>query len=169
MTMSEDLHRRAERLMIESRMGQTLEPELWWLDAHLEQCKRCAALAQATERAVQSLRAIPVSVPPDLLRTTQARVHRRASELARRQETAILAWLGAVVSLAWVGLSGLYVWRGLRWAAVKFGIPSPIWQMAFGLWWFIPAIIVAAALSTLRPGGFGRYEVEGPIFRRQDM
>jgi anti-sigma factor RsiW len=167
MMMSEDLHTRAERLMIDSRMGPMSESELSWLDSHLGECERCAALARATERTVRSLRAIPVSLPPDLLRITQARVHQRSLELGRRQHAAILAWLGVAVSFAWVGLSGLYVWRGLKWAAGEFGIPSPIWQMAFGLWWFIPAIIVAAVLSSLRPDGFGRYEVEEPIFRKQ--
>ncbi len=70
----------------------------------------------------------------------------------------MLAWLGVGLSFGWVGVSGLFVWRGLQWAAVKAGIPGPVWQMAFGLWWFIPALIVAAALSTRRAGSFEGHE-----------
>ena len=144
--MSEDLHRRAERLerlMIESRIGPIPDSELWWLDAHPEECARCAALARATEKTVQSLRSVPVSAPPSLVAAAQFRVHQRARELRRRQEEPILAWLGAALSFAWIGMSGGYVWRGLEWAAGRMGIPNPIWQMAFGLWWAIPALAVA--------------------------
>jgi len=157
--MSEDLHRRAARLMIESAIGPISDSEMRWLDAHLEICTSCAKLAGATERAVQVLRSIPVSAPPALVSEAQSRVHQRARELRHRQELPILAWLGVGLSLGWVGLSGLFVWRGLQWVAVKAGIPGPVWQMAFGLWWFFPALVVAAVLSTRRTDGFERHEV----------
>lgn len=158
--MSEDLHRRAERLLLDSTVGPIPDSELWWLNAHLEKCTRCALLAKATERTVRALRSIPVSAPPDLVSIAQFRVHERARELRRRHKTPVLAWLGVGMSFGWVGLSGLFVWRGLQWAAARAGIPGPVWHMAFGLWWFIPALVVAAVLSTRRPGVQGG-EVQG--------
>ena len=125
--------------MIESRIGLISDSELWWLDTHLEECVRCAALARATEKTVQSLRAVPASVPPSLVAAAQFRVHQRARALRRRQEAPILAWLGAALSFAWIVMSGGYVWRGLEWAAGRMGIPNSSWQMVFGLWWLIPA------------------------------
>jgi len=157
--MSEDLHPRAERLMIESKIGPIPETELQWLNVHLEECTRCADLAKATERTVQSLRSVPVRVPPSLVAAAQFRVHQRALELRRQQEAPILAWVGVALSFAWIGMSGGYVWRGLEWAAGRTGIPSPVWQMAFGLWWVIPALAVAAVLSTHGLGGAERREV----------
>ncbi len=167
--MSEDPHRRAERLMIESRIGQMPDSDLSWLDAHLEECERCGHLARATERAVQSLWSVPVRLPAALVAATQFRVQQRAQELRGRRRGPILAWLGVGLSLCWVVLSGPFLWRALHWAAVKTGVPSPIWQMAFGLWWFIPAIAVAAVLSAWQPGGFARHEVEEPMLRNQSM
>ncbi len=156
--MSEDLHQRAESLLLESMLGPIPDTELWWLNGHLERCPRCAMLARATRRTVQALRSVPVSAPPDLVSITRFRVHERARELHRRGKTPMLAWLGVGLSFGWVGLSGLFVWRGLHWAAAKAGIPGPVWQMAFGLWWFIPALIVAAVLSTRRAGSFEGHE-----------
>ncbi len=159
--MSEDLHRRAERLMLESTLGPIPDSERWWLEAHVEKCARCAMLARTTQRTVQALRSIPVSAPPGLALLTQSRVHQRARELRHRQKPAILAWLGLGLSFVWAGLSGLFVWRGLEWVAVKARIPGPVWHTAFGLWWFAPALVVAAILSTRRPGNFAFHEVQG--------
>jgi hypothetical protein len=31
--------------------------------------------------------------------------------------------------------------------AHRVGIPSPLWQMGFAMWWAVPALVLAAVLS----------------------
>jgi len=39
-----------------------------------------------------------------------------------------------------------YVWRAFEWAGERLGVPRLVWEMGFGLWWTIPALIAAAVV-----------------------
>jgi hypothetical protein len=38
------------------------------------------------------------------------------------------------------------VWRGLEWAGHRLGVPNIVWEVGFGLWWALPAAVVALIL-----------------------
>jgi hypothetical protein len=59
----------------------------------------------------------------------------------------IWLWIASAVSWAWIAANVSYLWRVFGWMAHRVGIPSPLWQMGFALWWAVPALVLAALLS----------------------
>jgi hypothetical protein len=45
----------------------------------------------------------------------------------------------------------LFLWHGFERLASQLGIPNWLWQAGFGLWWALPPLIVALALSLQPP------------------
>jgi hypothetical protein len=150
--MNQDLHQRAERLILQSRVAAISEVDAGWLASHLESCPSCAGLADATDVAIRSLRSAPVEIDPTLIAATRFRVHQRARELRTRQSPSVLLWLACILSCAWTVVTTPYVWRSLEWISGHLGVPRLVWQMGFGLWWLLPALALAAMLSELKSG-----------------
>jgi hypothetical protein len=50
------------------------------------------------------------------------------------------------ISWAFGAATAPYVWRGLEWMGHRFGVPNIIWELGFGLWWALPAALVAVIL-----------------------
>lgn len=145
--MSQDIHERAARLIFRSQVEAVGEEDLRWLDAHLAVCQACAERAAATKRAIQAVRSASVQINPALVEMTRLRVRRRAEQLGTRRVPGPWFWIVSALSWIWIAASAPYLWRGFGWMAHKVGIPSPIWQMSFALWWAVPALFIAAALS----------------------
>ena len=144
--MSQDLHRRAERLVAASMVGEISRLDRQWLESHLEGCPYCAHRAEAVANAIQALRSVSVKLDPSLVRVTKERVRRRAATLATQTSQRVLWWTAAATSLSWMALSAPYVWRWHSWLAGQLGIPDWVWQMGFGLWWLLPALAALAVL-----------------------
>jgi hypothetical protein len=139
-------HERAEHLIAKEKV-EGIPPAEWeWLERHLLECARCAQLAQATDQALRSLRAVGVPFPRALGSRTQFRVRLRAQELQAREPHWRVLWAACAVSWAFGAASAPYVWRGLERIGQRTGVPSLIWEMGFGVWWALPAIVAAVVV-----------------------
>jgi anti-sigma factor RsiW len=150
--MNEELHVRAEELIARQQVEGISETERVWLEEHLRNCERCAELARATEQAIRSLRGLSVPIPRALASRTQFRVRLRAQEMQARGPH--WQWLWAACGVSWVfgAATATYVWRGLEWLGHRAGLPDVVWKMSFGVWWALPAIVVALVLLFEKTG-----------------
>jgi hypothetical protein len=148
--MNEDLHGKAKRLQMESMVEGISPSNRQWLAKHLEGCPRCAAMADRCDAAVASIRSVPVSVDPALVTATKKQVRLRAGELQSGGAARLLLWTAGGLSWAWTAASAPLIWRGLDRIAERLEIPDPVWQMAFGLWWFLPALVIGGVLLNSR-------------------
>ncbi|PYU47070.1 MAG: hypothetical protein DMG53_10285 [Acidobacteria bacterium] len=59
--------------------------------------------------------------------------------------------------------SAPYVWSLFEWFGQHTGAPKLVWELAFGLWWTLPALFVVAVLlmERVRQG-------DEPAWMRQD-
>jgi anti-sigma factor RsiW len=144
--MSEGTHERAERLIAQERVEGISADERGWLAAHLAQCAACGERATATEQAIRALRGLSVLLPRALASRTQMRVRLRAEELRAVQPRWRMVWAACGVSWAFGAATAPYVWRGLEWLGHRAGLPDFVWETGFGLWWALPAAIVAVIL-----------------------
>jgi len=143
--MSQELHARAERLIAQERVEEISTADQQWLRQHLADCLSCSARASATEQAIRSLRGWSVAMPRGLASRTQFRVRMRAQQL-RGEPRWRMVWAACGMSWAFGAATAPYVWRGLEWAGHRMGVPNIIWELGFGLWWALPAAVVAVIL-----------------------
>jgi hypothetical protein len=143
--MNPEMHARAEQLIAQERVEGIAPPDQNWLRAHLAECASCAAQAAATEQALRALRGLSVPFPKTLASRTQFRVRLRAQQL-RGEPRWRMVWAACGVSWAFGAATAPYVWRGLEWAGHRMGVPNIIWELGFGLWWALPAAVVAIIL-----------------------
>jgi hypothetical protein len=146
------LHERAEYLIAKERVEGITESDRGWLANHLSQCAACTELSEGMNRALASLRANGVELPRGLAGRTQLRVHLRAAELRERAPSRSILW--AITAASWgLGVATApWVWRGFAWVGGHAGLPKPLWEMGFVLWWAVPAILAAAAVLLERKG-----------------
>ena len=89
--MSEDIHKKAETLLLTSRVEGISDAEREWLSSHLEACGSCHARAEAQERMLAALRSFPAAPAPAVVEATRRRVRapaRRAGGLWGRRRGA---------------------------------------------------------------------------------
>ena len=140
-------HAHAEALIAKERVEGVTHDEQEWLAVHLRECTQCSANADATQQALRSLLALPVSAPRGLAARTQFRVRLRAQEMrSTRQPRWRLVYLMCGASWVAGAATAPYVWRGMEWLGHRVGVPDIVWKMGFGVWWAVPAIIAAAVL-----------------------
>jgi predicted anti-sigma-YlaC factor YlaD len=144
--MNENLHARAEKLITRERIEGISQPEREWLAAHLHECQSCTQVAQQTNDALRVLRALPVPLPRGLAARTQFRVQLRAQEMREREPKRRVLWIMCAMSWALGIATAPYVWRAFEWVGDRVGLPRLIWEMGFGLWWAIPALVAAAVV-----------------------
>jgi len=143
--MSKELHARAEQLIAQERIEEISAADQRWLRQHLSECAACAAGAGATEQAIRSLRGLSVPLPPGLASRTQFRVRLRAQQL-RSEPRWRMVYASCGISWAFGAVTAPYVWRGLESMGHRLGVPNIIWELGFGLWWALPAAVVAVIL-----------------------
>jgi hypothetical protein len=144
--MNENLHAPAEKLIAQERIEGITQAERDWLAAHLRECQACAQVAQQTNDALRVLRAVHVSLPRGLAERTRFRLQLRAQEMREREPKRRLLWIMCAMSWA-LGISTApYVWRAFEWVGDRMGLPRLLWEMGFGLWWTIPALVAAAVV-----------------------
>jgi hypothetical protein len=143
--MNPEMHARAQQLIAQDRIEGISSADQHWLRLHLAECTSCAARAAATEQAIRSLRSVSVPFPKTLASRTQFRVRLRAQHL-RAEPRWRMVWAACGVSWAFGAATAPYVWRGLEWAGHRMGVPNLIWELGFGLWWALPAAVVAIIL-----------------------
>lgn len=136
-------HERAERLIAQERIEGLSAAEQTWLAGHLRECEPCAAAAQATEQALKALRGVSVPLPRTLASRTQFRVRMRAQQMQGHEPRWRMIWLASAVSWVMGAATAPYIWRWLELAGEWTGAPKWVWQMGFGVWWALPAIVAA--------------------------
>jgi hypothetical protein len=144
--VTNETHARAEMLIAKERVEGIPASELEWLSQHLRECARCVQSANATEQALRSLRTVHISVPRELASRTQFRLRLRAQEMQAQQPRWRLVWMMCGASWVAGAATAPYVWRGLEWVGHRLGVPDLVWEMGFGVWWALPAIVAAAIL-----------------------
>ncbi|MGB2621131.1 MAG: hypothetical protein WA857_13100 [Candidatus Acidiferrum sp.] len=144
--MNENLHARAEKLISQERVEGISQPERAWLAGHLRECAGCMQVAQQTNDTVRALRAVAISLPRGLAERTRFRLQLRAQEMREREPKRRLLWMICGVSWALGIATAPYVWRAFAWAGERIGVPRLLWEMGFGLWWAIPALVAAAVV-----------------------
>ena len=143
--MSKELHAWAEQLIAQERVEGISAADQQRLRQHLAECTACTARAGATEQAIRSLRNLGVPLPPALASRTQFRVRIRAEQL-RGEPRWRVVWTACGLSWAFGAATAPYVWRGLEWAGHRLNVPNIVWELGFGLWWALPAAVVAVIL-----------------------
>lgn len=144
--MSDNLHARAEKLIAQEHVEGISQPERAWLSTHLRECATCTQVAQQTSNALRALRGAPIPLPRGLAARTQFRVQLRAQELREREPKRRLLWIMCIMSWVLGIATAPYVWRAFEWAGERIGVPRLLWELGFGLWWTIPALIAAAVV-----------------------
>jgi hypothetical protein len=144
--MSENLHARAEKLIARERIEGISPSDLDWLATHLRECPACAQVAQQTSAALSALRGILIPLPRGLAARTQFRVQLRAQEMREREPKRRLLWIMCAMSWALGIATAPYIWRAFEWAGELIGLPRLVWELGFGLWWTIPALVAAAVV-----------------------
>ena len=144
--MSENPHDRALQLVAKGRVEGLAQFESDWLAAHLQGCEFCNEHARHTDRALRSLRAAAIPLPPDLASRTQYRVRLRAMELREREPKRRMLWLACTASWVFGIASAPFVWRVFEWFGQLTGAPKLVLEIGFGLWWTIPALFAVVVL-----------------------
>jgi hypothetical protein len=157
--MTQELHARAQRLIAEERVEGISAADQQWLREHLAKCDDCATHAGFTEQAIRSLRALSVPLPPSLASRTQFRVRMRAQQL-RGEPRWRMVWAACGISWAFGAVTAPYVWHALEWIGHRTGVPNLVWEMGFGLWWALPAAVVAVVLLMTGSGATQRGSLE---------
>ena len=160
--MNQELHVRAEQLIAQERIEGISAADQQWLRQHLAECEKCSTRAGATEQAIRSLRGIGVALPKTLASRTQFRVRLRAQQL-RGEPRWRMVYTACGISWAFGAATAPYVWRGLEWAGHRMGLPNIIWELGFGLWWALPAAVVAVILLMENAGRSGE-----SVWKRQE-
>lgn len=150
--MSANVHQRAEQLIAQERVEGIGDAEREWLAKHLGECAACAGALEETGRAIGSLRGIGIELPRGLASRTQLRVRMRAEELREHAPGRKLLW--AITAMSWaLGVATApWVWRIFAWIGERAGVPKPLWEMGFVLWWAIPATIAVVAVILEKKG-----------------
>lgn len=151
--MNDNLHVRAQRLLVESAVEGLQPADEAWLSKHLAECPACAREATATQNALLALRNVPVSVPRDLAARTQLRVRLRAQETFTASNGSFWLWLVTAASWLLGVFSAPLVWKAFAWVGNNFGVPKLALEMGFFLWWTVPALVAVAAVLHQRALG----------------
>ena len=148
--MSEDVHKKSERLIRTARVEGISTTDRDWLDQHLEVCAACTEYARATEHALRALRSVSVQVDPQLISATRLRVHLRVRELRLPQVSMLPLWISCALSWVLGVVSAPLVWRGFAWVGHRVGVSDFMWQTGFVLWWTLPAAAAVAVVAVQR-------------------
>ena len=145
--MNREDHGRARELLVADRVENIPAADREWLDRHLAQCAECANDEKVLASAVQSLRTMHVTVNPEVVRRTKAAVRIRARQLRGERARTAPLWIAVAMSSVLMIATTPYVWRAFAWFGRVSHVPDAMWQAGFVMWWFLPATILAAAVS----------------------
>ena len=145
--MNPESHERARSLLRAACIEGISSGERQWLDAHLEDCVECSTEAQSLGAAINSLRFLSVSAPPDVVRRTSLAVHRLAEQPAPKREPAAFLCIAAAMATLWAIVTTPYTWAAFAWLGSVFRVSDVIWQTGFLIWWFLPVTVIAAVAA----------------------
>lgn len=144
--MTEDVHERARKLIDAWHVEGLPESDRAGLETHLAACPECAARAQATERALQSLRTLAPRLNPAIVAQARLRVRVRAQELREYHSRLHALWISCALSWILGALTAPLLWQGVQWIAERFALSTAASVTLFVLSWSVPAAAAAAVL-----------------------
>jgi anti-sigma factor RsiW len=145
--MRTDNHERARRLIDALHVEGITDSERRWLEAHQAECPACQARAQATEKAIQSLRSNTVLIDPAVVGITQARVRLRARELQANHMHLRALWISCGLSWLVGAVTAPLLWEAIAWVGRQFDASQAVRIMAFVIFWIAPATVVGAFMA----------------------
>lgn len=144
-------HERALELCGKSFFETISESERGWLDNHLAECQECSVQLQQTHAAVSALRTVSISAGDHLVSATQKRVRALCLRQEARKRRMRPIWISSAFASIWIACSAPYLWQSFNLTGHWLHIPDLLWQMAFLVVWFTPALTGAAVAFWLRP------------------
>src|SRR5437868_7817021 len=144
-------HERAFELSCMAFADSISQSERNWLRNHLANCSECGARNQQTEAAIATLRRVSVSAGNDLVQGTRRRVRALCLRDEARRWRMRPIWISSAFASAWMACSTPYLWQSFDLTGHWLHIPDLLWQMAFLVTWFTPALTGAAVALWLRP------------------
>jgi hypothetical protein len=146
--MTRDVHQQTQEWIALNGVDGLSEAQQSQLQAHLQECDICREYAEATRQVIRSLRSVPLTAGPSLVRTTQARVRQHAQLLRQHKER---LWMVGV-ACAGIGFSAAVtipiMWKIFSWMGSWAGVSSPVWETGFGVFVIAPALLVSVLLLT---------------------
>ena len=143
--MSINNHERARHLLRADRVEGISDSDRQWLDSHLFDCESCMKEASAVSAAIEAWRAVSVVAPADLVyRTTLAVRHQAEQHQAEHEPKAFLGIAVAISSVLAI-VTTPYTLAAFAWIGRFFNVTDVVWQLAFVMWWFLPATVLSAA------------------------
>lgn len=144
--MKRDIHEEARELIGCSITTPGNEESTAWLRQHLQDCVTCREYADTVAQLSTALHSIAFAADASLVRSTQLQVRARAQQLHQQHERMRLAWMSCLL----LALSGAattpFLWSGFHWIGEIVGVPNPVWQLGFALFWMAPAVAISVVL-----------------------
>ncbi|HJW98770.1 MAG TPA: zf-HC2 domain-containing protein [Terriglobales bacterium] len=144
-------HERAFKLLCAAFDGSITEQEKVWLAEHLANCAECRRQKEQTQAAIAALKTVSISAASDLVQSTQRRVRTLCLQTEARQRRMRPIWMSSIFASAWMACTTPYLWQSFDLTGHWLHIPDLLWQMAFLVAWFTPALTGAAVAVWLRP------------------
>lgn len=149
--MSRYDHARAAELSNRAFTDSLSEREQNWLSQHLENCSDCKAQYEQLQAAIGALKTVSISAGCDLVQSTQRRIRTLCLQSAARQRRMRPIWISSAFASVWMACTTPYLWQSFDLTGHWLHIPDLLWQMAFLVAWFTPALTGAAVVLWLRP------------------
>jgi anti-sigma factor RsiW len=127
------------------------EAERQWLENHLSGCSECSCRIQQTRAAVAALKSVSISATNDMVQSTRRRVRELWVRDEARKRRMRPIWISSAFASVWMACSTPYLWQSFDLTGHWLHIPDLLWQMAFLVTWFTPALTGAAVALWLRP------------------
>jgi hypothetical protein len=144
--MTDNLHERAQALLLDSWLGDLAPADQQWLRSHMESCGECAQFAGAIDIGVAGLRSAAPLPERAVVEATKRSVRLYAERLRETQSRVRMLAISCVLSVIWGGASLPLLWRGFAWLGGAFALPEAAWQAGFVLFWIAPSVITAVVL-----------------------
>jgi hypothetical protein len=122
--------------------GISLE-ERQWLDAHVRECAECGRHADLSARAVRALDWFALALDPAATLRVENLVRSRAEEMRSAEARTKSLWIGTAVGIFLTFAGSAVMWRPLGWLASQWNLPSPVWQIGFAAFWWLPSLLLA--------------------------
>ncbi|GEM_PF-975172 len=144
-------HERAFELCCTMLAQSIGEDEQRWLESHLADCPECSCRVQQTRAAVAALKSVSISATNDMVQSTRRRVRELCLREEDRKRRMRPIWISSAFASVWMACSTPYLWQSFDLTGHWLHIPDLLWQMAFLVAWFTPALTGAAVALWLRP------------------
>jgi len=136
-------HEKARSLLHRSLVEGISPEERQWLEAHVGQCAECGRYADLSARAVRALDWFALELDPAAALRVETVIRSRAEGMRSAEARAKSLWIGTAVAIFLTFVGSAVMWRPLAWLASQWNLPSPVWQIGFAAFWWLPSLLLA--------------------------